>query len=208
MPIEIIPYEPIIYTDLADMPEVGTAWNGVERILHDIIIRFNIPQVSALEFGVEHAFSTVALAHHFRSVDGVDTFVGDEHSGYKADHFKETAERVREKWPNITLHQARFQDWIKFDNDVYDLIHVDIVHTYNETYRCARWAIDHAPVVICHDTVAFPEVAYAVGDVSISSGCKFYHYDKCENSPHGLGILVRQMGMFQELMGRTCPGGQ
>jgi len=85
------------------------------------------------------------------------------------------------------LHQARFQDWIKYDADIYDLIHVDIVHNYQETYDCARWAIDHANVVLCHDTVTFPDVMCAVQDVSLSAECKLYNYQPC----HGLGILVR-----------------
>jgi hypothetical protein len=38
--------------DLPNILDVGTAWRGIDRILYDIVNRFNIPQKRCLEFGV------------------------------------------------------------------------------------------------------------------------------------------------------------
>ncbi len=190
MLVNIIPYVPQFYVDIPNLAKVGTAWNGVDRVLYDIVARFNIPQRKALEFGVQGGYSTSALAHVFAEVVGVDTFVGDEHAGYHADEFKEVRDRML-AWPNVTLHQARYQDWIKHDLSEYDLIHVDIVHTYKDTYQAGYWACNHSPVTIFHDTIAFPEVMYAVSELAKDCGMRFYNYDKCDNSKHGLGILVK-----------------
>lgn len=186
--IDIIPYVPKFFVKMPKLPEVGTAWNGVDEILYDIVARFNIPQHKALEFGVQFGYSTAALANVFDSVIGVDTFIGDEHAGYVEDHFKQTKQRLSE-WPNIELIQARFQDYILFDEDsCYDLIHVDIVHTYKETYLCGKWAIKHSPVVIFHDTRSFPDVMMAVMDLAQDFDRTLYNYEEC----HGVGILVKQ----------------
>lgn len=185
--VDKIPYEPHFYVDIPGLPDVGSAWKGVDRILYDIVNRFNVPQGRALEFGVEHGFSTSALATVFKQVVGVDTFIGDQHSGYKTDHFKQTCERLKQ-WPNITIHQARYQDWIKFDRENYDLIHIDIVHTFEDTYRAGFWAVEHAPVVIFHDTESFRDVRIAVETLTEEKQRTFYNYHPC----HGLGILVKE----------------
>lgn len=186
--VEILPYYPKFYVKMPKLPEVGSAWAGVDTILYDIIARFNVPQLKALEFGVQFGYSTAALANAFEQVVGVDTFVGDEHAGYVEDHFKQTRDKLAD-WPNIKLIQARFQDYILFDEFArYDLIHVDIVHTYKETYLCGKWAVKHAPVVLFHDTEEFPDVMSAVRDLADDFNRTFYNYPRF----HGLGILVKQ----------------
>jgi predicted O-methyltransferase YrrM len=185
--VNIIPYHPKFYVGLPKLANVGTAWNGVDRILYDIVNRFHIPQKKCLEFGVQFGYSTSALANVFEEVTGVDTFCGDVHAGFVNDHFKETRDRLKE-WPNIQLAQVRYQEWIKFDEGHYDLIHVDIVHTYEDTYKCGHWSLGRAPVVIFHDTIAFPDVMAAVTDLAGDMERKFYNYAEC----HGLGILVKE----------------
>jgi hypothetical protein len=185
MTVTIVPYVPTNFVALTKLARVESAWVGLDRILSDIVVRFNIPPLSALEFGVEFGYSTSALANIFESVQGVDTFAGDGHAGFRADHFRETSERLKE-WPNICLHQARYQEWIDIDDSQYNLIHIDIVHTYEDTFACGRWAISRAPCVLFHDTESFPEVKRAVRDIAEDNGALFYNYEPC----HGLGILT------------------
>ncbi len=188
---QIIPYKPQFYVKLPRLAEVGTAWNGVDLALYDIVNRFNIPQKCALEFGVEFGYSTTALANVFEHVIGVDTFRGDIHSSLKEDHYEQTSARLRE-WPNIALVQCTYQDWAVIDTNHYDLIHIDIVHTFEDTYDAGMWAVKHSPVILFHDTESFPQVKDAVLAVAEDSGRTFYHYERCAESPHGLGILVKQ----------------
>src|SRR5271155_1913632 len=156
------------------MPQVGTAWDGNELILEDLIERFQISPKRCIEFGVEHGYSTAALANYFKHVIGVDTFGGDQHAGFgDADKtFAATAEMLK-GFPNITLARTSYQDWIRKDDSKYDLCHIDIVHTWDDTFACGAWAADHSDVILFHDTQSFPEVGEAVQDLAYDSGLNF-----------------------------------
>jgi hypothetical protein len=79
-----------------------------------------------------------------------------------------------------------YKEWITKDTSQYDLIHVDIVHTFEDTLACGRWAADHAPVVLFHDTESFSEVKRAVAAIAEDTGKTFYNYPHC----YGLGIVA------------------
>jgi hypothetical protein len=91
---------------------------------------------------------------------------------------------------NIKLVRADFRVFIADQpKDAYwDLIHVDIVHTYKETKECLDWAIDHSNVVMAHDTISFGDVRRAVQDIAWESGRRFYEYQE----GHGVGFLVKE----------------
>ena len=165
--------------------EPSTAWKGIESILGDLIRRFNIGTDRCLEFGVEYGYSTVALSCFFNSVLGVDTFCGDKHTGNKSDIFDLTKDRLA-PFNNIKLVRSDYRDWIITDKNDYDLIHIDIVHTYADTYTCGLWSANHAPCVIFHDTLSFPAVKQAVTDLSRETGKTFYNFEES----YGLGILI------------------
>ena len=185
---------------------VDSAWKGIESILFDLVRRFDVPRDTCLEFGVEFGYSTVALSNYFSKVRGVDLFTGDMHTMHHGDHFEETKKSL-EKFPNIELVKADYKDWIEQDTEVYSLIHVDIVHTYEDTYRCGLWSALHSKCTIFHDTESFPEVRRAVEDIALATGKKFFNYPNC----NGLGILVdripiriyyhiAQMGHWEEVV--------
>jgi hypothetical protein len=162
-----------------------TAWQGIESILEDIIQRFDIGRRNCLEFGVEYGYSTVALSCFFDTVTGVDTFCGDKHTANKSDIFAQTAARL-DCYENIRLVQSDYHDWIARDRNFYDLIHVDIVHTYIDTFTCGLWSAKHAKCVLFHDTLSFPAVMQAVTDIARETGRRFYNFEES----YGLGILV------------------
>lgn len=165
--------------------DVPSAWRGIESIIGDIITHFNIGTHNALEFGVEYGYSTVALSNFFTEVVGVDTFEGDKHTYDK--NMDGLYEIVKELMPkNVKLIQSKYQDYK--DDTIYDLIHVDIVHTYEDTYACGDWAMQHASCVIFHDTQSFNEVSMAVNDLAKKYGVIFHNYP----FHHGLGILCHK----------------
>lgn len=169
----------------ANKIEIESAWKGLELIVEDILDRFNIGRGTCIEFGVEFGFSTVALSSYFNKVTGVDTFEGDIHTKHKGDHFDQTKERLS-RFKNIKLVKFDYKDWIKSDTSTYDFAHVDIVHTYAETYECGLWAAQHCKCVIFHDTESFHEVRKAVIDIAKATKKKAYNYP----FHHGLGIIV------------------
>ena len=164
---------------------VATAWKGIESILGDLIQTFNIGTHTCLEFGVEHGYSTAALSCFFDSVIGVDTFLGDKHTRDTSDNFAGTSDRLS-CFDNIRLVRGDYRDWIANDDSSYDLIHVDIVHTYVDTFTCGLWSARHAQCVLFHDTESFSAVKRAVIDISRQTGKRFHNFRESS----GLGILI------------------
>ena len=165
--------------------EVKSAWGGLELIIEDILIQHKIPRNSCIEFGVEFGFSSVVFSNYFQEVTGVDLFIGDEHTEHKGDHFEQTKSRLK-AFENIKLFKADYRDWIAKDQKQYDFAHVDIVHTYQDTFDCGLWAATHAKCTVFHDTESFPEVRRAVFDIAKVLNKKAFNYPK----HHGLGIIV------------------
>jgi hypothetical protein len=165
--------------------EIISAWKGHELIIEDILERFQIPRRTFLEFGVEFGFSAVAFSSYFDQVVGVDTFQGDEHTNHRGDHYDQTRERLA-AFPYIKLVRSDYADFIKQHQDPFDLAHVDIIHTYEDTYACGLWCAQRCRCTLFHDTESFPEVRRAVRDIAKVTGKRFYNY-----RPHyGLGIVA------------------
>jgi len=167
--------------------DVGTAWAGLENYIPGIMKTLNIKPGHGLEFGVDKGYSSYILSQLFEKFTGVDAFMGDCHINHaQGDEFyNDVLEKF--KGTNIELVRADYRDFIKSNNDKYDLIHIDIVHHYNETYECAEWSINHSDVVILHDTESFPEVKRVCMDLSNKYGVNFYNITE----HYGLGILYR-----------------
>lgn len=183
--IPILPYVPQRREAPPRVLAPATAWEGIESILGDLIQRFQVGTHRCLEFGVEYGYSTVALSGFFDSVTGVDTFCGDIHTENKSDIFAQTSQRLS-AFDNIRLVRSDYREWITKDESFYDLIHVDIVHTYADTFDCGLWSAQHASCVLFHDTLSFPAVKRAVVDIARDTGKKFYNFEES----YGLGILV------------------
>lgn len=182
---DIRPYKPANLSEPEKLLDVVSAWKGLEMIIGDIITRFGIDREKCIEFGVEFGYSSVVFSNFFERVTGVDTFEGDIHTENKLEHFQQTRERLS-PYGNIHLVKADYRDWIVRDNQRYNLAHVDIVHSYKETFECGLWAARHSDCVIFHDTESFPEVRKAVKDIARATGQQLYNYPY----HYGLGILV------------------
>jgi len=162
-----------------------SAWRGLDALIPDIIEKFNIPTKKCLEFGVEFGFSTTVFANYFEKVVGVDIFTGDVHAGTHRDDYQQMINRVK-PWNNVELVQADYKDYIKKSDENFDLIHVDIIHSYEDTYKCGLWAAEHSKIAIFHDTMSYKKVKHAVQDIASATGKTFYNYQY----NNGLGILV------------------
>jgi len=183
--VPVLPYVPKSRQLPPRVLPVDSAWKGIESMLSDLITRFDIGTRRCLEFGVEHGYSTAALSCFFDSVTGVDTFLGDKHTRDNKDLYDETSGRLS-SFKNIQLVRSDYQNWTAKDDSFYDLIHIDIVHTYVDTFACGRWSAMHSKCVLFHDTESFPAVKRAVIDISRESQKTFYNFtESC-----GLGILI------------------
>lgn len=161
------------------------AWVGLEKIILDIIEFSKIDRNSALEFGVEYGYSTAVLANYFKKVIGIDIFTGDLHAGHHGNIYDETRNNLHD-FGNIELIQSDYKDFILKTAQSFDMIHVDIIHTYEDTYQCGLWSVEHSMCTIFHDTQSFPDVKKAVSDIARRTKRKFYNYRK----HNGLGIII------------------
>jgi hypothetical protein len=162
----------------------STAWKGLELLISDIVQKSGIANSRCLEFGVEYGYSTVAFSNYFASVVGVDLFTGDIHAGHNGDIFSTVSSNLS-NFTNIKLVKSSFEEYILNNADRYDLIHVDIIHTYEATFKCGLWAANHSNCTLFHDTESFPDVKRALIDIARITGKKIYNYPYC----NGLGIL-------------------
>jgi hypothetical protein len=193
--VPIIPYIPARRQAPPRYLDNASAWAGIESILPDLIERFQIRTDRCLEFGVESGFSSVALSCYFDSVTGVDTFMGDKHTKMERDLYAETAARLA-PYTNIELIKSDYRDFIRErstyvdfkrkEDMFYGLIHVDIIHTFQDTLVCGAWSVAHSRCTIFHDTQSFPQVKQAVLQLARNTGKKYYNFEEC----FGLGILV------------------
>lgn len=169
------------------LPNVGGAWEGLEYYIPSIIRNLNIQPTSFLEFGVDTGYSSWALSKLFKKGTGVDGFLGDPHIGHSQgeDFYQQVLKRFENT--NVTIIRSLFEDYIKNDTNRYDLIHIDIVHLYEPTYKCAEWSLDHSNVVILHDTCSFPAINDVCIDLAKAKNISYYNIPE----HHGLGILYR-----------------
>lgn len=169
--------------------DVASSWKGLENYMRPIVKAYNAKTNTALEFGVDYGYSLHILSQVFDKVTGVDGFVGDQHCGSsQGDYFySDTLNRFKDI-SNVNIVRSSFEEYIKTDSNFYDLIHVDIVHLYKETYECAEWCIHHSNLVLLHDIYSFPDMNKVCQDLS-----KKYNlgYDSSITKYHGLGILYK-----------------
>lgn len=183
--VPVTPYVPARRQSPPKRLAISSAWAGIEDILSDLIDRFQVKTDRCLEFGVEYGFSTVALSSYFGSVTGVDTFLGDKHTNNLRNIYEETVNTLA-PFENIDLVRSDYRDFIRKESRSFDLIHVDIIHTFADTYACGLWSANHSQCTIFHDTESYPEVKQAVTDIARRTGKRFYNYEES----YGLGILV------------------
>lgn len=165
--------------------DVSSAWRGLEEFIPSIITNLNINPEHCLEFGVDLGYSTHIFSQLFNRVTGIDSFEGDPHILHEQNIDFYSSVLNRFKNTNVEIIKTTYQNFIKDNNDRYDLIHVDIVHFYKETFECTEWAINHSDVVLLHDTVSFPEIYKVCEDISKKYNTQFYNIP----DNHGLGIL-------------------
>lgn len=166
--------------------DVPSAWIGLESVIGDVISRLEIKNESAIEFGVECGYSIVALSNFFDHVLGIDTFEGDKDAGFHKDPdalFSQIKERLF-PYSNIVIQKKNFRDF--FTSSRYDLAHIDIAHTYEDTFDCGDKILQHCDTVLFHDTVSFPDVSLAVSALASKYEMNFYNYSR----NNGLGILT------------------
>ena len=184
----MILYDPVDRESIGNlMTQRESAWQDIPTILKSIIKDFSLKTDKALEFGVEYGYSTSALANIFTHVTGVDTFTGDPHSGVKQDHYEMTKNYLKD-WKNIELIKSSYQEFTQDRKEHFDLIHIDIIHDFENTYKCGEWSIQNSDVTIFHDTESYAEVKRSCEELAQNYNLYFYNYPKS----YGLGILSKK----------------
>jgi len=185
----VVDYIPNKLVNLIDLKfaDVPSAWIGLESIIEDILDRFSIKRDFAIDFGVDHGYSTSIFSNYFAKVWGVDNFRGDAQNTTEEHKLFELAIKNLKNFKNISLFHADYQDFIKEMSYHPNLIHVDIIHDFNSTYECGLWSVYHSDITLFHDTESFPHtVKLAVDNIAKRTNKEFYNFPKY----NGLGIVV------------------
>lgn len=183
-------YQPSFLDENNKPISVISAWVGLEKIIRPIVKDFNLNTKRALEIGVDYGYSLSALSNVFEEVIGVDMFCGDIHAGARDESQYQMVLKNFSEVDNVQIIKSSYQEY--FDSldkqALFDLVHVDIVHTFQETYDCGKLALEHSRCVIFHDTESFSDVNRACEQLSVDFGCEIFNYPYS----HGLGILVKR----------------
>jgi len=178
-------FQPVDYN--FTLRDISSAWKGLERYIPDIITKLKIETNTALEFGVDHGYSSEALSNLFDKVIGVDSFIGDAHIIHEqGEEFYNTVKNSF-TGTNVEIIKSSFENFIESNTNHYNLIHIDIVHEYQPTYECADWSIQHSDVVVLHDTISFPEIHRVCEDISRKHNANYVNIP----NHHGLGVLYK-----------------
>ena len=185
-------YKPAKLIKPEKLPDVISAWKGLELIIEDILDGFDLERISCIEFGVGFGFSIASFSNYFEKVTGVDTFDDKSLAGKKEGYYQET-QTILAEYPNIELFKSDYKHWIKKDQSRYNFAHIDIGHNYKETFECGLWAALHSDCTVFHDTESLVEVRQAAIDIALETGQSLYNYPLL----NGLGILVDKQRMLE-----------
>lgn len=168
-------------------------WTGNAEIIKDIIDRLKLKNNLALDLGVFLGFSSSVLSNYFEIVIGVDVF--ERHGQANDETFCENQMSYvqymlkGDGFKNVQLVRSRAEDYIKTTNKYFDLIHIDLSHSYEETMTVGSWSIEHSDCVLFHDTIAIEPVMRACLKLEEKYKIHFYNF----NYLAGLGIMTYKM---------------
>ena len=97
--------------------DVSSPWKGLENYLPSIIRELNIKPNKALEFGVDHGYSTHIFSQLFGEVTGVDSFVGDDHIIHEQGEDFLNAVKSRFHGTNVNSVKSPLEDFTQSDYD-------------------------------------------------------------------------------------------
>jgi len=123
----------------------------------------------------------------------IDTWKGDEHSGYYEDHvFHSVREHNQKKYPSFsTLIRSTFDDSIQyFEDATIDLLHIDGFHTYEEVKGdFGKWLpkLSSTAVVLFHD-INVKEKDFGVYKLWEELKQEYRYFDFFHG--YGLGVLA------------------
>jgi hypothetical protein len=191
-------YIPKSFTTPEILIDVPSAWKGLEGYIQPLMDELGIPygeNAVFTEFGVEYGYSCIAFANFFGLVEAVDHFEGDIHAGERSTKQQFLDNIPAEFKGKIKVYPISYQDYFEYAPlkqplaKPIDLVHIDIIHTYEDTFACGQLAWIHLrpKAMLFHDTISLPEVAKACEDLAAKYGLRFL------NIPfsYGLGILIK-----------------
>lgn len=150
---------------------------------------------SVVELGVHTGFSYLSFCQAVRALEldctckGIDTWLGDEHSGfYSDDVYRKLAKANSENADFSRLIRSTFKDALsQVDDGSVDLLHIDGLHHYTDVRQdFESWTpkLSSRAIVLFHDT-GVPR--FGVGKLWAELCAEHLHFTF--HHSHGLGVL-------------------
>jgi len=178
-----------------------SAWTG-HRVFAEWLVWNTFPE-TIVDLGVDYGYSTFVFANALKgtsgTVYGVDSFMGDFHTG-----FRNTSEIVKK---NITDHSVTNLELVVGDFEILanswktpiDILHIDGLHTYEAVKNdFTKWSpfVKENGIILFHDIAV---QSFGVKELfrEVTGGYKlfFLHYG-------GLGIFTRNKDLRDKIMDR------
>lgn len=141
-----------------------TPWGGHSYFAYDLVA--NTKPELIVELGTYKGNSLFSMAQAVKDLDldtalhGIDTWKGDEHSGFYGKEIWKTFKTIRKKYYkdlNLTPHRMLFdQARDKFEDGSIDILHIDGLHTYEAVkYDLENWLpkVKDNGIVMFHDII-------------------------------------------------------
>ena len=178
-----------------DIEQLQSAWLG-HRPFANWLVQHIHPRIT-VELGVDYGYSLFSLCERNRGVVyGIDSFVGDVHSGHHTD-----AENIvnnvisQNNYTNIRIIKGFFDDVALTWNKKIDILHIDGLHTYESTrsnWLIWRQFLSERGVVLFHDTISYPnDVGRLFNEINLPK----YNFQHSA----GLGVISYDYILIEDL---------
>lgn len=182
-------------------------WAGHKFFAYDLVC--NIKPRSIVELGTHRGTSFFSFCQAIKDekiqtkLFAVDTWKGDEHSGFYGEEVFKEVNQIREKYYgnlNINLLRKTFDEAVgEFQDSSIDILHIDGLHTYEAVkHDFETWLnkVKDDGIILFHDTA---EKTADFGVYKLWNELKEKYRTLEFVHSHGLGVLLKNGARFENL---------
>jgi len=199
-------YEPKFeYEEILD--PMNTGWIGHVFFAYDLVRNTKPQKIVELGTHFGHSFFAFCQAVKDKGLEteltAVDTWRGDEHSGFYGEPVYNGVKKIRDdfyKNLNIQLLRKTFDEAVSdFGDNSIDILHIDGLHTYEAVkHDFEAWLgkVKKDGIILLHDTAVTKD---DFGVYKLWNEIKKRHKTLEFQHSHGLGVLFRNSGKLKKI---------
>lgn len=192
--------------------DLGGPWAGHKYFAYDLV-RNQKPK-KIVELGTHLGCSLFSFSQAIKDaklkteIDAIDTWKGDEHTGFYPEEVFETVKRIKAKdYPDVQMNLVRmtFDKAVKkYQDKSIDILHIDRLHTYEGVkHDFDTWfeKVKDDGIILFHDTAV---KKWGFGIYRLWDEEKRRYKTIAFQHSFGLGVLFMSPKAFAALHGKTA----